>query len=242
MRKKWLQRTASFLLVSALAFVGIHIWHGRVESAFSPSRLPAATLVIDAGHGGEDGGAVSPGGVVESHINLAVALRLKAMTDLCGVESVLLRDSDVSLHDANCETLRQKKVSDLHNRVAMIEETPNAVLISIHQNTFQSQKYHGAQVFFGLNGDSLALAEVAQDRLRTGLDPENGRVPTQIPSSVYLMNHITCPAILVECGFLSNPTEEALLQTQEYQTKLAVALTSAYLNYQQTAKEGKTPE
>lgn len=241
MKKNGTRKIVLAILVFALTLTGIGIWQGRGETALSPARIPEATLVIDAGHGGEDGGAVSPSGVVESHINLAVALRLKAMTDLCGVESVLLRDSDVSLHDANCETLRQKKVSDLHNRVAMIEETPNAVLISIHQNTFQSQKYHGAQVFFGLNGDSLALAEVAQDRLRTGLDPENGRVPTQIPSSVYLMNHITCPAILVECGFLSNPTEEALLQTQEYQTKLAVALTSAYLKYQQTAKEGKTP-
>ena len=241
MKKNGTRKIVLAILVFALTLTGIGIWQGRGETALSPARIPEATLVIDAGHGGEDGGAVSPSGVVESHINLAVALRLKAMADLCGVESILLRDSDVSLHDANCETLRQKKVSDLHNRVAMIEETPNAVLISIHQNTFQSQKYHGAQVFFGLNGDSLALAEVAQDRLRTGLDPENGRVPTQIPSSVYLMNHITCPAILVECGFLSNPTEEALLQTQEYQTKLAVALTSAYLNYQQTAKEGKTP-
>ncbi len=240
MKKNGTRKIVLAILVFALTLTGIGIWQGRGETALSPARIPEATLVIDAGHGGEDGGAVSPSGVVESHINLAVALRLKAMADLCGVESILLRDSDVSLHDANCETLRQKKVSDLHNRVAMIEETPNAVLISIHQNTFQSQKYHGAQVFFGLNGDSLALAEVAQDRLRTGLDPENGRVPTQIPSSVYLMNHITCPAILVECGFLSNPTEEALLQTQEYQTKLAVALTSAYLNYQQTAKEGKT--
>lgn len=229
------------VLILILLVTGLLIRKGRRAPVFTPTRIPEATLVIDAGHGGEDGGAVSPSGVVESHINLAVAQRLKRLMDLCGVKAVMLRESDISLHDTDCETLRQKKVSDLHNRVSAIEETPNSILISIHQNTFQSKKYHGAQVFFGTNEDSLALAQFAQDSLREGLDPANSRVPAQIPSSVYLMKHITCPAILVECGFLSNPTEEGLLQTPSYQTKIAMSLTCAYLNYQHTAKEGEIP-
>lgn len=241
MKKKGIYKI--FLPAVALLFIagGALIWQGRGRPVFVPARVPEATLVIDAGHGGEDGGAVSPSGVVESPINLAVAQRLKALMDLCGAKSVLLRESDISLHDAGCETLRQKKVSDLHNRVAAIEATPDSILISIHQNTFQNKKYHGAQVFFGLNEDSLSLAQFAQDSLRKGLDKENSRVPAQIPSSVYLMNHVTCPAILVECGFLSNPEEEQLLQTPAYQTKIALSLTCAYLNYQQTTREGELP-
>lgn len=237
-----ISRTFFLVMMPVLIAASILIWrHSREVPTFLPNRPPDATLVIDAGHGGEDGGAVSPSGVVESHINLAVAQRLKALMDLCGVKSVLLRESDISLHDPGCETLRQKKVSDLHNRVAAIEETPNSILISIHQNTFQSKKYRGAQVFFGLNEDSIPLAQVAQDCLRAGLDQGNSRIPAQIPSSVYLMNHITCPAVLVECGFLSNPAEEQLLQTAEYQTRIAVSLTCAYLNYQQTIREGEKP-
>lgn len=235
-------RGGLFAVILLLIAVSLLIWwQGRGVPVFLPSRTPNATMVIDAGHGGEDGGAVSPSGVIESHINLAVAQRLKAMMDLCGATSVLLRESDISLHDSGCETLRQKKVSDLHNRVSAIEETPDAILISIHQNTFPNKKYHGAQVFFGRNGESLPLAQMAQEALRAGLDGENTRVPAQIPNSVYLMNHITCPAILVECGFLSNPEEEQLLQRPEYQTKIALSLACAYLNYQQTTQEGEIP-
>lgn len=240
MTTRHIKRICIPALALAVLFGAARYWQGRDTPVFSPARMPEAVLIIDAGHGGEDGGAVSPSGVVESHINLAVALRLRALMDLYGAPSILLRDSDISLHDSTAETLRQKKVSDLHNRVDTIEGVPNAVLISVHQNIFQSSKYHGAQVFFGLNEESLTLAQVAQDTLREALDPGNHRTPSKIPSSVYLMNHISCPAILVECGFLSNPQEEALLQTSNYQTKLAAALTSAYLTYQSTEK-GETP-
>ena len=114
-----------------------------------PDRFSAETIIIDAGHGGEDGGAVSPSGTVESSINLAVAKRLDSILGLYGANVIMLREKDVSLHDPGSETLRQKKVSDLHKRVKIIEETPNATLISIHQNTYSgSSKYHGAQVFY----------------------------------------------------------------------------------------------
>lgn len=242
MKRTRIPRTFFLAITPALILALVLFWrHSRGVPTFLPDRVPNATLVIDAGHGGEDGGAVSPSGIVESHINLTVAQRLKALMDLFGLKSVLLRESDISLHDPGCETLRQKKVSDLHNRVKIIEEMPDSILISIHQNTFQSKRYHGAQVFFGLNEDSLSFAQAAQDCLRAGLDRGNSRVPAQAPSSVYLMNHITCPAILVECGFLSNPAEEQLLQTSEYQTRIALSLACAYLNYQQIKREGEIP-
>ncbi len=235
--KRYGRRLLAGALILLLLFGRWMHWNREAFSAWKPVRMPETTLVIDAGHGGEDGGAVSISGAVESHINLAVALRLHALMNFCGVDSILLRDKDLSIHDSTAKTLREKKVSDLQNRVAIIESTENAVLISIHQNTFTNPKYHGAQVFFGGNPDSVPLAQVVQNNICTALDPENTRVPTRIPSSVYLMNHITCPAVLVECGFLSNPAEDALLQTPEYQTKLATVLASSFLTYKQPEGE-----
>lgn len=243
MKKEMRKKVVSWALMGAL-ILGTGFWAfrgpGEAESVFAPARGAGETIVIDAGHGGEDGGAVSVSGVPESGINLAIALKLDHLLGLYGVRTKVLRTTDTSLHDSSAETLRQKKVSDLHNRVAMIEETENATLISIHQNTFQSAKYHGAQVFF-TNGDlSLPFAKIAQETLKNVLDPANTRVPTKIPDSVYLMKHITCRAILVECGFLSNPEEDHRLQTPVYQTKIAAALSGAYLQYQGIEPEPMT--
>lgn len=216
----------------ALALVlGGALWYaaGRRVTAFRPARMPDTVFVIDAGHGGEDGGAVSVTGVPESGVNLAIALKLDALMGFYGLESMLLRDTDTSLHDAGAKTLREKKVSDLHNRVDRIEAVQNATLVSIHQNTFPNGGYHGAQVFYANGELSLPLAARVQDALRDGLDPANRRTPAKIPSSVYLMNHITCPAVLIECGFLSNPAEEALLLSGGYQTKLAACIASALI-------------
>ena len=186
----------------------------------------------------EDGGAVSPSGTVESGINLEIALRLDAILGLYGADTVLLRTEDISLHDPDAQTLREKKASDLHNRVEMVESIPNALLVSIHQNTYTgSRRYHGAQVFYEDEVSSRQLAEHAQEILRQSLDPANTRQAAKLPGTVYLMEHITCPAILVECGFLSNPEEDALLRTAAYQTKLAAALASALLSHVPMAEE-----
>ena len=168
---------------------------------------------------------------MESGINLEIALRLDAVLGLYGTDTVLLRTEDVSLHDPDAQTLREKKASDLRNRTERVEAIPNALLVSIHQNTYTgSGRYHGAQVFYADAESSEALARHAQEILRQALDPQNTRQAAKLPGAVYLMDHITCPAILVECGFLSNPEEDALLRTAGYQTKLAVALTSALLS------------
>lgn len=199
------------------------------ETVSTASARP--TLIVDAGHGGEDGGAVSLTGALESQINLAVALRLDGILGLYGVPAVLLRDKDVSLHDSEAQTLRQKKVSDLHNRVAAVNGYGNAVLLSIHQNSYPDGRYSGAQVFYSPTEGSRELAQCLQERLRLTLDPNNGRLEKQIPDTIYLMNHISCPAVLVECGFLTNPREEALLRDDAYQTKLAAALAGGYLRW-----------
>lgn len=203
------------------------------QEVFAPERYRSTTLIIDAGHGGEDGGAVSLSGISESTINLAIAEKLDLILGLYGVPVVMLRTEDISLHSSDSETLRQKKVSDLHNRVDAINAVENAMLISIHQNSFPQPKYYGTQVFFAPTNGSQSFAQYTQETLRQTLDSENQRVATQISDSVYLMNHITCPAILVECGFLSNPTEDQLLQTPEYQLMVSITLAGAYLQYQQ---------
>ena len=199
---------------------------------FAPARYQGITLLIDAGHGGEDGGAVSLSGKKESTINLAIAQRLELILALYGVQTVMLRSEDISLHDPDADTLREKKNSDLHNRAAAVNGEENAILISIHQNSYPKPIYYGAQVFYAPTEGSLAFAEFTQEVLRTSLDPGNNRAATQIPGTVYLMNHISCPAILVECGFLSNPAEDLMLQTPEYQQMIALSLAGAYLQYQ----------
>ncbi len=199
---------------------------------------PGYTLILDAGHGGEDGGALSLSGTKESTVNLAVTRRLELLMGLFGVEGMMLRQEDVSLHSEGANTLREKKVSDLNNRVATIRAQENAWLISIHQNTFSDPRYSGAQVFFAPTQGSQALAETMQETLRCALDPNNNRVSKPIANTIYLMNHINCPAVLVECGFLSNPEEERLLTAPGYQTKIAVALTGGFLAHQASLTQG----
>lgn len=186
--------------------------------------------VVDPGHGGEDGGAVSVTGVPESQINLAIAKRLDALLGFYGENSYLMREEDISLHDPEAKTLREKKVSDLHNRAQLVGELEGAVLVSIHQNTFPQSKYHGTQVFFAPTQGSQALAEACQQAIHTGLQPDNSRQAKPIADNVYLMNHVDCPAVLVECGFLSNPEEEAMLRQEDYQTKLAAVLAQVCLS------------
>lgn len=190
----------------------------------------ACTLILDAGHGGEDGGASTAAGNKESDINLAIVLKTQALMTFLGVEPSLTRNSDTSLHSSEAETIRQKKVSDLKNRVAMVEHMPNALLISVHQNHFTDPRYSGSQVFYGEGEANRQWGEQAQNALRQILSPENDRKAKPIPDGIYLFDHITCPAILVECGFLSNGEEAALLCTDSYQRKVAVALAGSYFS------------
>lgn len=192
-------------------------------------RYPSHTLILDAGHGGEDGGAVSLSGVAESGINLSIVLKMDQIAGLYGVHTVLIRTTDTSIADSSAQTLREKKRSDLYNRVAVVNKTPGAVLISVHQNNYPSKSASGPQVFFHDDEESKGWAEQTQALLQSTLNSDKERQATKIAKTVYLMNHINCRAILVECGFLSNPAEDQLLQQEEYQTKIALVLIGAYL-------------
>lgn len=221
---------AVLALLATATIICMVLHPGKSTAVFSPANT-GYTLVLDAGHGGEDGGAVSLTGVPESGINLSIVLKLDQILGLYGQVPVVLRTSDVSLHDESAGTLREKKVSDLHNRVSAVEQEENAFLLSVHQNMFTNSKYHGAQVFYAPTDGSQAFAIYLQESLRTTLDSENARQAKPIPDTVYLMTHISCPGVLIECGFLSNPEEEALLRSSSYQTKLAAAMAGAWLQY-----------
>ena len=206
----------------------------QLNELMQPAMEPVAlgrgrALILDAGHGGEDGGAVSITGVPESQINLAIVLKLRDVLGLYGVAPVVLREEDISLHDSEAGTLREKKRSDLKNRVAMVEEIEGGTLLSIHQNTYPGSRYHGTHVFYAPTEGSQKLAEHFQNSIKTALQPDNERAVKQIPDTVYIMNHVTCPAILIECGFLTNPGEEALLRDEDYQRKLSAVIAAAWM-------------
>ena len=176
------------------------------------------TFIVDAGHGGEDGGATSCTGVLESHINLQIALRLDDLLHLLGYDTVMIRKTDISVYTEG-NSIAQKKISDLKKRAQIVNDTENAILISIHQNFFADSRYYGAQVFYN---DVIRAKEIAlsmQTSLVKNLNPCSNR-HSKPSSGVYLMEHIQHPGLLVECGFLSNPEEEAKLRSEEYQKKL----------------------
>jgi N-acetylmuramoyl-L-alanine amidase len=176
-------------------------------------------IIIDAGHGGIDGGATSCTGIPESHINLQISLRLNDLVQLLGFETKMIRKTDTSVYTEG-NTIAAQKVSDLKQRVKLVNETKNAVLVSVHQNTFLDSRYSGAQVFYANDDTSRELAKVMQADLISNLNPGSKR---QCKSSdgIYLMQNIQRPGVLIECGFLSNPEEEANLLTAEYQKQIA---------------------
>ena len=207
------------------------LWRGNAIPAFNVRDDSPVTVVIDPGHGGEDGGAVSPGGVAESQINLAVSLRVSELLRFAGQRTRLTRDEDVTICDQGLDTMRQRKASDLKNRVKLVEETENAVLLSVHQNSLPSSPVtHGAQVFWNRQEGAEALAGSIQEALNAAVNGGNDKHPRQIPDSIYLMKNITAPGVLVECGFLSNAPETERLQDPTYQLRLAFAVAAGYLN------------
>lgn len=187
-------------------------------------------LIIDPGHGGEDGGAVGADGTIESQINLQISLKAAEIARLIGIPVIMTRSEDISIHDAEAETLRQKKISDLKNRVSICEEIDDGLLISFHQNSIpEAKSVKGAQVFYYNESECLELATEIQHQLNRYFNIGREKEAKNIGSSSYLMRNVSCPAILIECGFLSNHDECKLLQTKKYQNKIAlVIIRSAY--------------
>ena len=186
------------------------------------------TLVLDPGHGGADGGAVSVSGAYESGINLEIALRARQIAGFFGIDPVMTRESEELNYPDDAVTIRAKKVWDTKRRAELANSLENAFFISIHQNKFTSAKPSGSQVFFADTPGSADAAQILQSKL-LAVAPGNRQNATKIPDTVYIMNHISCPAVLIECGFVSNIPEAKKLEDPSYQTKLAAVIVGGYL-------------
>lgn len=186
-------------------------------------------IVIDPGHGGEDGGAVSCTGKRESNFNLQIALRVNDLLHFMGYGTVMIRTTDTSVHTSG-QTIAQKKVSDLKQRVRIVERTMDPILVSIHQNTFPESQYSGAQVFYSDSNGSVELAQCIQNNFVSILNPGSNRKIKQ-GSGIYLLEQISAPGVLVECGFLSNPQEEGKLSTPDYQKGISCVICASVAQY-----------
>lgn len=219
-----------YILVVSL-FLTATYWGSRATSVIA-QKIPMDrnhTVIIDAGHGGVDGGATSCSGKLESAFNLEIALRLNDLMHLLGLHTKMIRTSDISVYTQG-ETIAAKKVSDLKERVRIVSETENGLLVSIHQNTFPDGKYSGAQVFYAPKGEGKLLAEQLQNTFCNTLNPGSNR-RCKRADGVYLMEHIEKTGILVECGFLSNVQEEAKLRSAAYQKKLCCVIATTLCNF-----------
>lgn len=200
----------------------------RLAAVFSEGDKAETVIVIDAGHGGVDPGKVGTAETLEKDINLAVALKLKAMLEESGIKVVMTRETDTGLYSENAQN---KKREDMEGRVRVITEAEPALTVSIHQNSFPSADCKGAQVFYYKDSEkSKALAETIQKAFPEVLQDGNKR-QAKANGDYYLLRKAPCTIVIAECGFLSNSAEEALLATEEYQMKVAEALKVGILRY-----------
>lgn len=189
------------------------------------------TIVLDAGHGGTDSGAVGINGELEKNINLAIVRDLSDMLTLSGFNVVLTRDSDISIHDEGVKGTREQKVSDMKNRLDIINKYGDCLFLSIHQNKFTEPEYFGAQIFYTANNpDNRMIAQIMQDNFKT-IQPGNDRQIKQEGDELYLFKNTKIPAVLIECGFLSNPDDAANLSDTDYQRKVAYTIYNGILTY-----------
>ena len=219
---------SAVMLIAAAVFVAFCV--SASSGIAKKDTTKRQTVIIDAGHGGFDGGATAPDGTAEKDINLAVSLKLKKILTLYGYDVIMLRDTDTALNTEG-DTTRSKKRSDIINRYAVMEANPDSIYLCIHQNNFSASYCHGAQMFYCKSTDgSKELAECIQTSLKA-VQPDNDRVIKPCTDDVYLIYNAKTTALLVECGFLSNRDDLLNLKNEEYQMKLAFAISSGLNNY-----------
>lgn len=222
--------TAFLIILSVLLY--LTFMANSAARVVSSSPNEPKTVIIDAGHGGEDGGAIGIDGTVEKNINLDIALKLESILKFYGFDVVMTRTKDVMTCDEGLDSLRKRKVSDIHNRFDLMKKYPDAVFISVHQNKFEDSSQHGTQVFYsGNNEKSKKLAERIQSSIVSELQNDNSRVVKRSGSGIYLLYHAKNPAVLVECGFISNAAEVKNLNNENYRMKLAILIADGLLKY-----------
>lgn len=216
-----------------VCFFSIIFVNNEVNEANGSNISKNPIILIDPGHGGMDGGASSPNGTMEKHINLDISKYLKEEVEHMGYKVILTREADIGLYD-DAGTVRQKKIQDLNRRAQLKRETACNMFISIHLNKFPESKYKGAQIWYSDYEQSKKLAQILQEGLKMDLDPNNNR-KIKAAGSQYKVLSVNdyMPAVIVECGFLSNPQEEELLKTKEYQQKVAKSIAKSIKEYYQ---------
>lgn len=228
------KKRIGIVLMSIIIAVGSFLLYPSTkQEVVETVSLPVSqkTIVIDAGHGVPDEGAQSSNGTTEAETNLKIALKVQNLLEQSGANVVLTRSDENAIYDLDKNTLREKKISDIHNRVKIGNESSADIFVSIHLNKIPQQQYYGWQCFFK-NGNeaSTKLAKSLQENLNEAIQKENKRVAMKL-DTVYIMKHVEIPISIVECGFLSNPEEEKLLLTDEYQDRLAWGIYNGIIDY-----------
>lgn len=193
------------------------------------------SIIIDAGHGGIDGGAVALDNSAEKDYNLDIALRLEQILKINGFSVIMTRTDDSMTCDDGLDSIRAKKISDIHNRFSIIDNNPNAIFVSIHQNKFPDPAQHGTQVFYsGNNEKSKILADSIQQTVVDEIQKDNFRQTKKSGTEIYLLYHSKIPSVLVECGFVSNQDDLTKLKTDEYKIQLAMLIAEGIIQYKNT--------
>lgn len=232
--KKVIFPCVCFALLSAFVFLMISAALNIKVTVSSENVKSMPTIVIDAGHGGEDGGAVSDSGVLEKDINLSIANDTYALFYMLGFDVTQTRTTDVAL-DSGEETIRKRKVSDMKKRLEIFNSSEENTIISIHQNKFSESKYHGTQIFYSPNNPkSKQLADSIKYSVKGLLQPDNERECKKADSGIYLLKNTNNPAVIVECGFISNGEECKNLLDSQYQKQMAFSITAGFLSYYNT--------
>ena len=218
-------------LVLSLSFSNMH--NKNSENVLQTMTLPVTNkvIVLDAGHGSPDEGATSSNGNSEAEINLKIALKLQKLLESSGATILLTRYDENAIYELDAKTISEKKVSDIKNRVKIGNESSADIFVSIHLNKIPQKQYSGWQTFYKKGDEnSKTLATSIQNNLKDSIDTPNNRVPLEL-NNIYIMKHVDIPIALVECGFLSNDNEEALLITDAYQDKLAWGIYNGIMDY-----------
>mgnify|MGYP003937659097 FL=1 len=215
-----------------------------IKYLLANSQVPDTdTIIIDPGHGDPDGGAVGIDGVLEKDINLAISFKLRNFFSAAGYRVIMTREGNSEIYDKGSDTIRKKKVSDLKNRLSIANSHPGVAFLSIHQNIFSSSSSSGAIVFYSPNNDeSKRLAEYIQTGIRKMVQPNNKYKVRQVNDDIFLLYNAKSPAVMVECGFLSNPNDCRMLQDEAYQNKLAFAIFSATLKFNAERQSKSNPK
>lgn len=231
-----MKRLIKFVPYLIIAIVAAGIIFAFVKkndsSASSTGVTDTPVIIIDAGHGNPDGGAVAADGTEEQYINLDIAIKLNDALTAKGYKTLMTRTDNNAIHDEDALTIREKKVSDLHKRLEIANQNPDSIFVSIHQNYYTESRYWGTQVFYSPNNvQSSQLAQCIQSCVVSELQPDNTRQIKESGDSIYLLYHAETPAVMVECGFLSNYEDTEKLEDNEYRQQMADSICNGIINY-----------